>query len=155
MLLVVVAGGLLFWGPSWFTPADPVEARTPPVTVEAPVVVEQPKPEPLPPTPSVPVEVAPPAFAVKVITYTYNSRNQKLAVATATALRKRGLPGVQALVRPPLNPKHIEIYVGSASSKLELASQRGRIRALEYPEGSGEKPFASATIDSLPVTQNP
>ena len=97
---------------------------------------------------------APKAYGVKVITYTNNQKNLGLARAVGKALKSRGMPEVQLLGVQGRGGNFLEIFVGREANVQDLAKLKGTIRVYEYPDGSGQKPFASAMISSLPPTNN-
>lgn len=167
--ILAAAVPLLFvaiWAAGFFEgPANGLQAEEKPLAMsqpaettgpEAPVVA--PQPQPSPPVKPAPVAAEEPLIqsregllGIQVITYDYTERNISFAKDVAMALKKKGLPSVRALLLPADQPKQIVIYVGEASEKLELAHIRGRVRAIEYPAGSGERPFASALTAPLPT----
>lgn len=126
-------------------PAPALEVMSP-SAAKTPSVVAP--PQPIATTP------APKAYGVKVITYTNNQRNLGLARAVGKALKSRGMPAVQLLSVPGRGGDFLEIFVGREANEQDLAKLRGTIRVYEYPDGSGQKPFASAMISSLPPTSN-
>ncbi len=125
--------------PKTETPADPIS-----VEKDAEATTE-------PPATSPPVAVSK-SFGVKVITYDSNDKNMQYAKTVGKALKANGLPNVQLLQMPGKKGSFLEVFVGKADSIQDLAKLRGRIRAYEYPVGSGQKPFASAGIFALPST---
>ncbi len=93
-----------------------------------------------------------PEFGIQVITYKQNPRNLELARAVGRFLVAEGLPQVLPLQVSHGEESFIEIYVGSAVSAMDmdLARLRGKLQAMQYPEGSGRKPFASAFTAPIP-----
>ncbi len=133
------------------------EANRGPQEISKETPPAQPKVLPVVEAPAVNIASAPKVtsrkglFGIQVITYDYTERNIALAREAALALKKSGLPNVRALLLPADQPKQIVIFVGEAPDKLDLARIRGRLRVLEYPAGSGQRPFASALTAPLPT----
>ena len=152
LLVPLAALALGFFAP----PEAGLSASTGPGTSELPkesLIVPSKKngsPTPAPSTGNAPAGVPQAEFGVQVITYKHNPRNLELARAVGRFLMEQGLPQVLPLQVTDGDESFIEIYVGSANTALELARLQGKLQTMQYPEGSGRKPFASAFTAPIP-----
>lgn len=137
LVLVAVAVPLVWWLSGLLRQA-PIEAGASALT---PAAGEEPAATP---------PAAPARYGVVAITYQRSERNLKDAYRVGQDIvNLLGTPGEV----PDLDP--VQVFVGSAgaSNQPELLALRDRVRELEYPAGSGKRPFGDAYISRIPLVR--
>lgn len=99
-----------------------------------------------------------PLYGILAITYNFSAsspENSDMAKRVANLLDRYGYPDVRLFLRPPEEPKFLEVFVGQAADTADLQPVLQSLRQFSLPEAPQRKDFAGASIRRLPVPVRP